>query len=66
MSNPDLEAMRIWHERLAIMRTGLISAANDRFPKGVSSDTIFAIGQLIGQIDKAKALMGRDIDEARR
>jgi hypothetical protein len=32
---------------------------------GVSPDTAFAIGEALGVLSKAKALVGRDIDQAR-
>lgn len=32
----------------------------------ISSDTAFAFGQALGAIDKAKTLVGRDIDDCRR
>ena len=31
-------------------------------PDGISTDTAFAIGEALGVIAKAKALVGRDID----
>ena len=32
----------------------------------ISSDTAFAIGEALGVLSKAKALVGRDIDDIRR
>jgi hypothetical protein len=34
--------------------------------KGASSDVLFALGQALGSIGTARALIGRDIDKARR
>lgn len=31
---------------------------------GASPDTLIAVGVMLGQVDKAKALVGRDIDDA--
>lgn len=33
---------------------------------GLSVDTIFALGEALGVVSKAKALVGRDIDDAQR
>jgi hypothetical protein len=35
-------------------------------PDSLSSDTAFAIGEALGVLSKAKALVGRDIDDAKQ
>lgn len=35
------------------------------WPTGISSDTLFALGQLTGLTSKTKALTARDIDQRR-
>ncbi|HXI78177.1 MAG TPA: hypothetical protein VNH21_13630 [Steroidobacteraceae bacterium] len=40
-----------------------LAALQGRVPGGISADTAFAVGVATGQIAKAKALVGRDIDD---
>jgi hypothetical protein len=37
-----------------------------RLPDKLASDTAFAVGEALGTLSKAKALVGRDIDDAKR
>jgi hypothetical protein len=51
---------------------GVLREALDRLARlhgeldSVSTDTAFAIGEALGMISRAKALVGRDIDDARQ
>jgi hypothetical protein len=45
------------HDRVAKLRGNV---------ETVSSDSVFAIGQSLGMLSQAKALVGRDVDDARR
>jgi hypothetical protein len=43
-----------------------LAAVQDDMPDGVSLDTVFALGNALGSISQAKALVGRDIDQQPR
>ena len=40
----------------------LLGLSEGEWPVGLSLDSVFAIGESIGILSKAKALVGRDID----
>ena len=62
----DIEKLKDWHARLAAARDDLIGLVNEGFPEGLSTATVFALGEATGTLAKAKALIGRDIDDAER
>jgi hypothetical protein len=49
------------HRTLQVVFEELLCVSNF---DGLSLDTIFALGEALGIITKAKALVGRDIDQA--
>lgn len=51
-----------WHDQLNEIRNRLLEMPI----KGISPDTIFALGQAVGIIEKVKGLLGRDIDDLDR
>lgn len=55
-------------ERAHGQLAGIMGLIADLRPliEGASPDTFFAFGEAIGTISKAKALLGRDIDDRRR
>jgi hypothetical protein len=56
------------HQALAEISAQLIALGPAGSPDldGVSSDTLFALGEAAGIVAKVKALLGRDIDQAVR
>lgn len=52
--------------RLSRAFWGELYAIREGSFEGLSIDTVFALGEALGIVAKAKALVGRDIDEARR
>lgn len=51
------------HARLQRAFNSLAEVHNN-FPPSISDDTCFALGEALGVISKAKAFVGRDIDDA--
>jgi hypothetical protein len=62
----DIEKLKDWHARLADLRNTLMELYADGAPAGLGMDTALAIGEAAGIISKAKAMIGRDIDDAER
>lgn len=63
---PDLYRMEVVHGILQVAFDGLSQMSRAGAPVGISIDTAFACGEVTGLLAKAKALLGRDIDDARR
>jgi hypothetical protein len=61
---PDVEGLRALHAVLQECWTSLMAVRSAGMPDGSSTDTSFAVGEAAGVIAKAKALVGRDIDDA--
>jgi hypothetical protein len=53
---------KLIHGRLQVVVEELLRVAQDL--NGLSLDTIFALGETMGIVAKAKALVARDIDQA--
>lgn len=55
------------HELHAILQSAfdVLAGVLDNVPDGTSSDTALAVGYTLGTISRAKALVGRDIDDAK-
>jgi diacylglycerol kinase family enzyme len=54
------------HELHAILQAAFDSMAtvHGNVPNGTGNDTAIAVGYALGSLSKAKALVGRDIDDA--
>jgi hypothetical protein len=50
------------HETLRQAFEKVLGLSEGEWPDGLSQDSVFAIGEAIGILSKAKALVGRDID----
>lgn len=61
--NPEMVAL---HATLQKAYELVLTLRVPDWPEGIGSDTAFAIGEAAGILSKAKALVGRDIDDARR
>jgi hypothetical protein len=69
MPEPRTKNMEAVHAILnaAYEAIGQLKSGNhERLLDGLGSDTLVAIGYAMGSIGKAKAMVGRDIDDARR
>jgi hypothetical protein len=51
------------HETLKIAFEELVRVSGNF--EGLKMDTVFALGEALGILSKAKALVGRDVDDAR-
>lgn len=62
----DATGLKRWHATVneVYERLCALPLDPDR-PEGLSIDTMFALGLATGHISKAKALLGRDIDDCR-
>lgn len=61
-----MEGEMTLRELHAILQTAFdaVAVVHGNVPDGASSDTALAVGYALGSISKAKALVGRDIDQA--
>jgi hypothetical protein len=62
----DQEWLMQMHRHLQTALDNILSECPPRERPGLKLDTAFAIGQAAGMISQAKALIGRDIDDAAR
>lgn len=62
----DTAELKRWHAELNTIFDRLVALPMAGFPDGASSDTIHAVGFAAGVVAKAKALLGRDIDDGGR
>jgi hypothetical protein len=51
------------HKQLTIAFEAMLAIRETEFTAAVGMDTIFACGEALGIVSKAKALAGRDIDK---
>ena len=61
---PSVARMRDAHARLVSMMEAIRTMGYGGMPLG--ADTMFAFGEAAGHIAKARALLGRDIDDLKR
>jgi hypothetical protein len=65
----DSTQLKRWHTELVGAYEALMKLSNEglggAWPAGISNDSVMAIGQAAGIVSKAKALIGRDIDDAK-
>lgn len=52
------------HEKLQLMFEELGALRKDPVLYETGTDTVFALGEVMGVLSKAKALVGRDIDDS--
>lgn len=62
---PEPTGFMMAHALLMQARALVMRAKELDLLTGASVDTCFAMGEVLGTIDKAKALLGRDVDMAR-
>ena len=66
MATEKEEALKRVHEMLHAAHDEVENIRRSLHIDHLSPDSAFAIGHALGVIERAKALVGRDIDDARR
>jgi|HubBroStandDraft_2_1064218.scaffolds.fasta_scaffold266708_2 hypothetical protein len=60
---PDIGELKRWHAVLHAQYEEMCALVFHGCPEGLSTDTAAALGFAVGSLSKAKALLGRDIDD---
>lgn len=61
----DIDGLIALHNRVHAVYNDLLGLCDAIGTEGLSSDTVFAIGEAAGIASRAKALVARDIDDAK-
>lgn len=61
----DIDGLIALHSSLHAVHNDLLGLCPAIETEGLSSDTVFAIGEAVGVVSRAKDLVGRCIDDAR-
>lgn len=64
---PSADGLKLWHAGVVSvydqLRALVNPATSDGFPPGISPLSLVALGESLGILSRARAMLGRDIDD---